>query len=181
MQWLNEPAQWSEQGSTLVVTADAGTDFWRTTGYGYIRDNGHLYGQRLDGDFDLSMRIRGSYATQYDQAGAMVRVDERRWLKTGIEYVDGRPRFSTVITLEHSSWAVADLPGGTCELGLLVTRRRDAVEVRYCVDGGQRELAALVYLPPGEQVLAGAMCAAPEGGGFRVEFDDLTIVQPGRS
>ncbi len=181
MQWLNEPTQWSEQGSTLVVSADAGTDFWRTTGYGYIRDNGHLYGQRLGGDFDLSMRIRGSYAAQYDQAGAMVRVDERRWLKTGIEYVDGRPRFSTVITLEHSSWAVADLPGDIRELRLLVTRRREAVEVRYCVDGGQRELAALVYLPPGEQVLAGAMCAAPEGVGFRVEFDDLTIAQPAGS
>jgi regulation of enolase protein 1 (concanavalin A-like superfamily) len=181
VQWLNEPAQWSEQASTLVVTADAGTDFWRTTGYGYIRDNGHLYGARRDGDFDLSMRVRGSYATQYDQAGAMVRVDERRWLKTGIEYVDGRPRFSTVITLEHSSWAVADLPGNPGELGLLVTRRGDAIEVRYRLDGGESELAALAYLPPGEQVLAGAMCAAPEGSGFQVAFHDLAIAPLAKS
>jgi regulation of enolase protein 1 (concanavalin A-like superfamily) len=179
VQWLNEPAQWSEQGGTLAVTADAGTDFWRITGYGFIRDNGHLYGQWLDGDFDLSMRVRGSYAAQYDQAGAMVRVDERRWLKTGIEYVDGRPRFSTVITLEHSSWAIADLPGDAGELGLLVTRRGDAVEVRYSVNGGEPELAALAYLPPGEQVMAGAMCAAPEGTGFPVAFDNLTIARPG--
>jgi regulation of enolase protein 1 (concanavalin A-like superfamily) len=38
------------------------------------------------------MRVRGSYGAQYDQAGAMVRLDERRWLKTGAEYFDGRPR-----------------------------------------------------------------------------------------
>ena len=181
MQWLNEPALWSEQAGALVVTADAGTDFWRITGYGYIRDNGHLYGEQIGGDFDLSMRVRGSYAAQYDQAGAMVRVDDRRWLKTGIEYFDGRPRLSTVITLEHSSWAVADLPGDPGDLRLLVTRRGDAIEVRYRKDGGGSELAALAYLPPGEPVVAGAMCAAPEGGGFQVEFHDLAITRPATS
>ena len=178
MQWLNEPAQWSERAGALLVTADAATDFWRITGYGYIRDNGHLYGEQLSGDFDLSMRVRGSYAAQYDQAGAMVRVDEHRWLKTGIEYFDGRPRFSTVITLEHSSWAVADLPGYAGEVSLFVTRRGDAIEVRYRLDGGQSELAALAYLPPAEPVLAGAMCAAPDGSGFDVTFHDLRITGP---
>ena len=175
MQWLNEPAQWSDQGGVLKVTADAATDFWQVTGYGYSRDNGHLYGERLAGDFDLSMRVRGSYAAQYDQAGAMVRVDERRWLKTGIEYFDGGMRFSTVITLDHSSWALAGLPAVMTELGLRLTRRGDAVEVRYCVDAGDFELAALAYLPPDHEVLAGAMCAAPEGGGFDVAFTDLAI------
>jgi uncharacterized protein len=177
VQWLNEPAQWSEQQGTLAVTVGAATDFWRITGYGYVRDNGHLYAEPLAGDFELSMRVRGSYAAQYDQAGAMVRLDERRWLKTGVEYFDGRPRFSTVITLEHSSWAMASLPAAMRELVLLVTRRGDAVEVRYCVDDGEIELAALAYLPPGGQVLAGAMCAAPEGSGFQVTFHDLEIAR----
>jgi regulation of enolase protein 1 (concanavalin A-like superfamily) len=172
--WLNEPAHWSAVPGLLTITADAGTDFWRTTSYGYVRDNGHLYGEVLGGDFDLSMRLSGAYADQYDQAGAMVRVDERHWLKTGVEYFDGRARFSTVVTNDHSSWAVADLPAGPGELGLLLTRRGDAVEVRYAVGGGEPELAALVYLPPGA-ALAGAMCAAPEGGGFRAAFHDLTV------
>jgi uncharacterized protein len=177
VQWLNEPARWSEEQGSLVVTADAGTDFWRITGYGYVRDNGHLYAEQLAGDFELSMRLRGSYTAQYDQAGAMVRLDERRWLKTGVELFDGRPRFSTVITLDHSSWAMADLPAGMSELALLLTRRGDAVEVRYGVDGGELELAALAYLPSGHPVLAGAMCAAPEGNGFEVTFRDLKVAQ----
>ena len=37
------------------------------------------------------------------------------------------------------------------------------------------ELAALVFLPPGREVLAGVMAAAPEGPGFRVTFHDLRI------
>jgi hypothetical protein len=34
VQWLNEPVQWSGEPGMLTVTADAGTDFWRTTSYG---------------------------------------------------------------------------------------------------------------------------------------------------
>jgi uncharacterized protein len=176
VRWLNEPTRWSEDDGALTVTADPGTDFWRTTGYGYIRDTGHVYGERVDGEFDLSVRVRGAYGAQYDQAGAMVRVDERRWLKAGVEYFDGRMRLSTVVTLEYSSWAVGELPPGATEISLHLARRGDSVEVRYAADGGRpEELAAVVYVPPGETVLAGAMCAAPEGPGFEVSFRDLAI------
>jgi regulation of enolase protein 1 (concanavalin A-like superfamily) len=175
VEWLNEPAQWSAADGVLTVTADGGTDFWRTTHYGFVRDSGHVYGDQVDGDFDLSVRVRGAYADQYDQAGVMVRVDDQHWLKTGVEYVDGRARFSTVVTLGYSSWTVSDLPAGANELGLQLARRGDAVEVRYGVDGGQADLAAVVYLPPGRPAFAGAMCAAPDGGGFQVTFTDLVI------
>ena len=174
MHWLNAPARWSEEPGLLTVTADAGTDFWRTTSYGYVRDSGHLYGDVQAGDFDLSVRLAGAYAAQYDQAGAMVRVDERHWLKSGVEFFDGRMRFSTVVTNDCSSWAVAGLPADAGELRLFLARRGDAVEVRYAVDGAEPDLAALVYLPPGA-ALAGAMCAAPEGRGFQATFRDLTV------
>jgi uncharacterized protein len=176
--WLNEPARWSQDGTVLTVTADPKTDFWRTTGYGFVHDNGHVYGEQLADDFTLSVRVRGAYAGQYDHAGVMVRIDEQRWLKTGIEFFNGRMRFSTVHTAEFSSWAVGELPDGLTELSLRVTRRGDAVEVHYAADDAELELGALVYLPPGETVLAGPMCAAPEGPGFEVTFSDL-VIQPG--
>jgi uncharacterized protein len=175
VQWHNEPSSWARTGSTLTVTADPGTDFWRTTGYGYVRDNGHLYAEPVPGDFELSVRLRGAYTAQYDQAGAMVRLDEHSWIKTGVEYFDGRKRFSTVVTMEYSSWALAELPGTAEQVSLLIRRSGDAVEVRYGVDGGAAELAAIGYLPPGRAVLAGVMCAAPEGPGFLATFEDLTI------
>ena len=34
----------------------------------------------------------------------MVRIDERNWIKTGIEYFEGRMRLGTVVTCEYSSW-----------------------------------------------------------------------------
>jgi uncharacterized protein len=175
MQWLNEPASWQRTGDVLRVSVDRGTDFWRTTGYGYVHDNGHIYGELLPGDLDVSVRVRGAFANQYDQAGIMLRADEHTWLKTGLEFFEGRPRLSTVLTMGCSSWMVADLPPGTDEVTLRVSRRGDAVEVRYAAGEGVAELAALVFMPPGREMLAGIVCAAPEGGGFSVAFHDLRI------
>ena len=175
MQWLNEPASWQRTGDVLRVSVDPGTDFWRTTGYGYVHDNGHVYGERLPGDLDVSVRVRGAFANQYDQAGIMLRAGEDTWLKTGLEFFEGRPRLSTVLTMGCSSWMVADLPPGTDEVTLRVSRRGDAVEVRYAAGDGAAELAALVFMPPGREMLAGIVCAAPEGSGFSVAFHDLRI------
>jgi uncharacterized protein len=178
MEWLNEPANWQRTGDVLTVSVDPSTDFWRETGYGYIRDSGHVYGEVLAGDLDVSVRMRCTLGTQYDQAGVMLRADERTWLKTGVEFFEGRARLSTVLTLGRSSWMVTDLPEGTDEIVLRVSRRGDAVEVRYVIEDGPAELAALVFMPPGREVLAGVMAAAPEGPGFRVTFHDLRITEP---
>ena len=175
MQWLNEPASWQRTGDVLRVSVDPGTDFWRTTGYGYVHDSGHVYGEPLRGDLDVSVRVRGAFASQYDQAGIMLRADEHTWLKTGLEFFEGRPRLSTVLTMGCSSWMVADLPPGTDEVTLRVSRRGDAVEVRYAAGDGAAELAALVFMPPGREMLAGIVCAAPEGAGFSVTFHDLRV------
>jgi regulation of enolase protein 1 (concanavalin A-like superfamily) len=175
MQWLNEPASWQRTGDVLRVSVDPGTDFWRTTGYGYVHDNGHIYGEPLPGDLDVSVRVRGAFANQYDQAGIILRADEHTWLKTGLEFFEGRPRLSTVLTLGCSSWMVADLPPGTDDVTLRASRRGDAVEVRYSAGDGAAELAALVFMPPGREMLAGIVCAAPEGTGFSVAFHDLRI------
>ncbi len=178
MEWLNEPASWQRTDDTLQVNVDPGTDFWRVTGYGYIRDSGHVYGEVLAGDLDVAVRIRGNWSAQYDQAGVMLRADERTWLKTGIEFFEGRPRLSTVLTLGMSSWSVANLPDDAGDVALRLSRRGDAVEIRYSTGDGPPDLAALVYLPPDSELLAGVMCAAPEGSGFSVSFHELRIAGP---
>ena len=55
------------------------------------------------------MKVTGAYWDQYDQAGLMVRFNERVWLKCGVEFVDGVQHASAVVTREHSDWSVAPL------------------------------------------------------------------------
>src|SRR5260370_34389461 len=127
-QWHNEAAIWQRTAGVLQGNADPGTDSGRVTGYGYTRDNGHLYGQVAPGDVDVAAVIRGGFRGQYDQAGLMLRADERVWLKCGVEYYDGRPRLSTVVTVGYSSWMMADLPDAAAEVGLRPSRRGEADE-----------------------------------------------------
>ena len=177
MQWLNEPTSWQRTGGVLQVDADPGTDFWRVTSYGYVRDSGHLYGEVIPGDLDIDVMIRGRLRGQYDQAGLMLRADERVWLKTGVEFFGGKPRLSTVLTVGYSSWMMADLPEDAAEVALSVTRRAETVQIRYATPGRVPELCAMVYLPPDREMLAGMMCAAPESEGFTVAFHDLRVVR----
>jgi regulation of enolase protein 1 (concanavalin A-like superfamily) len=177
MEWLHEPANWSLEGTDLIVSTESGTDFWRVTGdeNGAVRDNGHVYGENLEGDFDLSVQVRAKYEGQYDQAGVTVRLDDRHWFKTGVEYFDEKLRFATVVTSDYSNWVFSDLPEDFEHLNLALRHRGDAVEVFRSVNDQPLEFAVHLYLPPDKTVFAGVMSAAPKGEGFEATFRNFEI------
>ena len=70
---------------------------------------------------ELQLRVEADYGTLYDQAGLMVRVDERRWLKAGIEWSDGTAMLSSVLTMDRSDWATAPYGHPASPLWLRVT------------------------------------------------------------
>jgi regulation of enolase protein 1 (concanavalin A-like superfamily) len=106
MQWLNEPPSWTVDANALVVTTGDKTDFWRETFYGFVHDDGHFYYKEVGGDLTAEVTLVGDYETLYDQSGLMLRVDERHWVKAGLEFSDGLVHVSTVITREYSDWSM---------------------------------------------------------------------------
>jgi uncharacterized protein len=175
MNWYNEPSNWSEQANQLKVTAEAKTDFWRKTHYGFIRDNGHFYYQEVSGNFELKVKISGQYRSLYDQAGLMVRIDESTWLKCGIEFVNGVQQASAVVTHDFSDWSIIPLPDNPSALWLKLTRQVEAIEIEYSRDGETYSLLRLTYLPEVSPIQVGVMCAAPDGDGFEVTFQDYEL------
>jgi regulation of enolase protein 1 (concanavalin A-like superfamily)/GNAT superfamily N-acetyltransferase len=175
MRWLNEPPTWKDQAGIVEVTTGAATDFWRRTRYGFIRDNGHCYYQVVEGDFVLDVKVSGAYRDLYDQAGVMLRLDDRHWMKCGIEYVHGVQNVSAVVTNEFSDWSVAPAAHNPPAVWLRVTRRNEAVEVHYSFDGAAYTLLRLAYLPPAAGCQAGLMAASPDGSGFQVVFEKLEV------
>jgi hypothetical protein len=174
MEWYNEPPSWSVLDNAIVVTSAHGSDFWRKTHYGFIRDNGHFYFQPVSGDFVAEVKIIGQYTALYDQAGLMVRADETTWMKTGIEYVEGVQHASAVVTRDYSDWSVLPLPQNPPALWLRVTRKEGSVEVHYSLDGKQYALLRVAYLAPGP-VQVGLMCASPDGPGFTTTFEGFAV------
>jgi regulation of enolase protein 1 (concanavalin A-like superfamily) len=178
VEWLNEPPSWETRGETLIVRAGSRTDFWRTTHSGVVRDNGHLWFQSQEGDFVAEVTVTGAYRDQYDQAGLMVRHDERVWLKCGVELVDGVQQASAVVTRDHSDWSVTPLPDNPRSVWLRVSRTGPDVEVRYSVDGERYDLLRQARLTDAGPLLVGPMCAAPEGAGFEVVFAGFVVRAP---
>jgi uncharacterized protein len=170
--WFNEPRQW--HGDT--VTTDPGTDLWRTTHYGFVHDSGHILGVDTAGDFVLTATFAGDYTDQYDQAGIALRLDERNWIKSGIELVDGRQQLSAVVTREVSDWSVVALAEPATKVTLTAERTGDAVTISYGLDGAApTTMLRLAYFPPDVSVLAGVMCASPTGKGFATRFENVGI------
>ena len=170
--WFNEPKQWG--GNT--VTVDPGTDFWRTTHYGFVHESAHILGIYKPGDFELTITFAGEYAAEYDQAGIGLWIDERNWIKTGIELVGDRQLMSAVVTREVSDWSMVELAEPAEKVTLKAAREGDAVTIHYGLNGAPpATMLRLAYFPPELSVLAGVMCASPTGKGFATRFENITI------
>ncbi len=174
MSWFNEPFSWKRVGEKLVVRSRAKTDFWRKTFYGYITDNGHFFHLRAEGEFVLQARVNGQYAALYDQAGLMVRVNAENWMKCGTEFFDRKRHASVVFTREFSDWSTMPDLTETGPVWWRAVRKGESVETLCSLDGKSFTSVRQGYFPvsPAE---VGVMCAAPEGGGFDAEFDQVSL------
>jgi regulation of enolase protein 1 (concanavalin A-like superfamily) len=172
--WLNPPAKWSVTAGGLRVRSSGETDFWRHTHYGFVKDDGHVFGREVSGDVTVTATFTGAFVAQYDQAGLMLRAGETEWLKCGVEYVDGMRRISTVVTRGFSDWSIVSLPDLPERLTVELTRSGDCVEVRFDLDGP--ELVRVAYVEPRRPLLYGVMCASPQGPGFEALFERFEIV-----
>jgi regulation of enolase protein 1 (concanavalin A-like superfamily) len=178
MQWLNEPPRWSADARALVVTTGDKTDFWRETFYGFVHDNGHLYYREVTGDFTAEVTLVAEYETLYDQSGLMLRVDERNWVKAGLELTDGVVHAGAVVTRDFSDWSMVAMPSFGGALRLRLTRHGDAIRVEFRTPDDSWQLLRLGYLPMPETCRVGVMCCSPERAGFEARFEDFVISAP---
>jgi regulation of enolase protein 1 (concanavalin A-like superfamily) len=176
--WLNPPSIWELDGERLCVTTDNATDFWRETHYGFIRDNGHFFAQRVHGDFSAQFRVRACYEVLYDQAGIMVRLNERSWIKAGVEISDGRAQLGSVLTSGQSDWATGSYTGDPTDFWIRASVREGVVRVQASTDGKKWPLVRLAPFPRAEFYHVGPMCCTPERAGLTAHFSEFVVTPP---
>ena len=176
--WLNPPQASIADDAGLYVVTDAGSDFWQETFYGFKRDSGHFYGFLTDGDFTAQLRVRGQFKALYDQAGIMVRVDETRWMKAGIEISDGRAMLSSVVTIGQSDWATNPYEGNPEDFWIRATVKAGVLRLQVSNDGVTWALMRLCPFPVSERYTVGPMTCSPERGGLKVSFSGWRLGPP---
>lgn len=175
MQWFNEPAQWSINGSTLTMDVTPQSDYWRLSHYGFTVDDAPFYYATYGGEFEAKVKISGDYKVRFDQAGLMIRIDKENYLKAGIEYVDGKFNLSTVVTHHTSDWSVIALDRPVPYVWIKAVRRLDAIEVFYSFDDKTYTLMRNAWMPDNTPVQVGPMAACPDGQGFKARFENFTV------
>jgi regulation of enolase protein 1 (concanavalin A-like superfamily) len=180
MDWLNPPPHSSAEDSRLTLRTGPQTDFWQGTYYGFHHDSGHFLHTRRAGDFTLEASFFGRYEALYDQAGLMLRHDEKTWMKCGIELTDGAPHFSVVLTRGHSDWSALRIDHEFERISVRVTRNGDALFIQYRTDAMKDwRMARLGFFPPEHTELAvGLMACSPQREGFEVTFSDVRLGDP---
>ncbi|UEG52199.1 DUF1349 domain-containing protein [Mucilaginibacter daejeonensis] len=175
MKWLNEPKKWSDKYRVLNMTVDPGTDYWQVTHYGFIRDSGPFYYQEVEGNFEASVKVTGNYNELFHQAGLMVRINDKNWIKTGIEYVDGVQNVSAVVTRDYSDWSVVPRTDSPRSIWLKLLRKGDYVQIEYSFDGSKYKMLRLAYFPTKSKVQIGMVAAAPGKKSFPVVFENFVV------
>ena len=175
MQWFNEPSQWEIKDKKLTLFATPQSDYWRIAHYGFTVDDAPFLYTTYGGEFEAKVKITGDYRERYDQAGMMIRIDHENYIKTGIEYVDGKYNLSAVVTHHTSDWSVITLDRAVPFIWIKAVRRLDAVEIDYSYDDQTYTLMRIAWLQDNTPVQVGLMAASPDGQGFQASFEHFQV------
>ena len=168
--WTREPVSQSREGAVLTVEAAAESDWWRTTSYGFIHDDGHALVKDFPNESSVEVSFILDYTEQFDQAGIFITADNENWIKAGVEFCDGFPQVGAVVTQTKSDWSVAPVAEWmNKEVTIRVSRSGDAVTVRAGINGDLR-LVRVAPLDPTRTWSAGPMFCAPTRAGLKVTF-----------
>lgn len=127
------------------------------------------------GEFEVKVKISGEYKTRFDQSGLMLRIDHENYIKTGIEFVDGKYNLSTVVTHHTSDWSIIPLEKPVPFVWIKAVRRLDAVEIFYSFDDKEYTMMRNAWLQDNHPVMVGVMGACPDGTGFKAKFENFSI------
>lgn len=182
---INNPAP-SELPNDFTVTAKAETDLWEKPPSTHSFNCPVLYrDMKLSSFKKARVALAAEWKELYDQGGLCIIINKtdgsRKWVKTGIEFVEGAPHISTVASDRWSDWSLRPMPsqggsGATIEMA----KEKDGSLWVYLVEGVKRSpLRSVTWFFDGnedEECWVGVYAAKPKGtDNIDVSFSHLVI------
>lgn len=169
--WTHPPAVTDRRGEDLLVTAIEGSDAWRRTVHGFIRESEHALVAPLHSGRAVEVEFTANFSQQFDQAGLFVRVSTEHWIKAGVEYADGDPQVGAVVTHGRSDWSLAPVPHWAGRRVLVrASWNHGALTIRAARAGEPLRLVRVLPLDDSLTVTAGPYLCAPSRAGLTVPF-----------
>jgi regulation of enolase protein 1 (concanavalin A-like superfamily) len=180
--WETEPASWSlDEGPLLTIAAPARTDlFVDPAGGEPLAGAPRLLGP-VEGDFQLSARVRCTFAGAFDAGALLLWAGERSWAKLAFEVSpQAEAMVVSVVTDGRASddanaFAVAD-----DAVWLRLSRRGPACALHARLEGdeGWRFVRHFALDAPAA-VRAGFLAQSPAGEGATARFDRIGFAGQG--
>ena len=141
---INEGGNSVPQDTTKAfkITAPPNTDVWRPNPSKDTFTAPFAYTTIRTSQFKrVSVTVSASWKTQYDQGGLMIVFPQEsqpsKWMKTGIEYFNGKPSLSVVGCDRFSDWSLSPMPSGGNKATFEAVRDGETLWI-YSVNGDDR-------------------------------------------
>ena len=177
MQWQNEPPVWQAQGKTVTAQAATGTGSWFRVRGGRTVHVPHFYCEAITGSFRAQVKVIYHPDSQFDEAGLLVQLDDRSWLKFSIEAGQDVDQAKWVVA--RRNWLDRDyhpLPESHA-YWLRVERQDTTFDLSLSSDGISYSVVHQAILTKCQKAEVGIIISSPMGSGFASRFEELEIVQ----
>lgn len=176
----------SELPTDFTVRAKAQTDLWEKPPSTHSFNCPILYQTlKLSSFKKARVVVSAEWKDLYDQGGLCIIINEadgpRKWVKTGIEFVENAPHISTVATFKWSDWSLRPMPskggvGATIEM----SKEKDGSLWVHLLEGVKRSpLREVTWFFDGDgeaECWIGVYVAKPgDTGDLEVAFSHLVI------
>lgn len=169
--WTQDPEVVDLSGDALTAIAAEGSDAWRTTAYGFVHASEHALLAPIAVGEAMEVTVAAAWEGEFDQAGLFVRIDDRRWVKAGLELADGHLGLGAVVTDGTSDWSVGHVDEwAAASVTVRVSRWKDAVIIRARAGDGEWRLVRVAPFDGQADAAAGPFLCAPTRSGFVATF-----------
>jgi uncharacterized protein len=180
--WDVEPVSWSVDGAGLLtIAAPPRSDLFVDPAGGDPKDAAPRLLGPVEGDFQLSARVRCAFAGTFDAGALLLWAGERTWAKLAFEVSpQGEAMVVSVITDGRTSDDANAFVVEDDAVWLRLSRRGSAcaLHARLAGDAGWRFVRHFALDAPGE-VRIGFLAQSPTGEGAAAHFDEIDFTPQG--
>ena len=177
-EWYNEPLRITYREDGMDICTEMQTDFWQSQYHHLYKDNGHYFYTHKSDDFNLNIHWKFEEYSGFRQCGAMVRIDERNWIKVGIMSPDdNKLQVGTVVTHHgNSDWASHALVSVNDEIWFRIKRIKSDYVIFVSTDGqNYQQLRLCSFHMESPEVKVGAYSCSPQNVSFVCTLMNLTL------